>query len=374
MAQTRWLKWRDDVIGVINSDWDLKWTKPAYNQVVADYAKGAEEWISPKFHRFLERRIVSRGRRDIEKILFRLGLSSYDVFRIAEITGAINPRDLIWIAPEKNARFDDAVTAVFDSVFNKKVDLQGDSLDSPEGQNIKRYGVRDGRYGIYKKRLNPLSTDAESEIAAYLLAQKMGIPCCPAYYVDKDTVFSEFRYDFSEEYIVHFRNLFGNIRTENEYYNLVTLRPQYTDDINRMMLFDFVTRQDDRHLSNIAVKISGKGGETFYPLYDNGRGLFYEDTEETVEKAVKDIPKYGTVFGMVGSYWEHIRDIAKNGADFSRLANLDITKDEIAAILKEARFTGYRLDGGIEWISGALALAGAVSAASLTPTLSPAPG
>jgi hypothetical protein len=319
--------------------------------VVADYAKGDAEWIAPKFYRFLERRIVSKGRRDIEKILFRLGLSAYDVFGIARITGAINPQDLIWVAPGPDARFEDAITAVFDSVFNKKVDAAGDSLDSPEGQNIKRYGVWNGLYGIYKKRLNPLSTDAESETAAFALAKKLGVPCCPAYYIDKDTIFSAFQYDFSQEYIVHFRNLFDSVQTDNEYYNLLTLRPQYRDDINRMLIFDFVTRQDDRHLSNIAVKITGAAEESFYPLYDNGRSLFYEDTEETVNNAVNDIPGYCTTFGITGTYWEHILDA---GIDFSRLVNLNITKDEIAAILRDARFIGYRLDGGVEWISGAL--------------------
>ena len=35
-------------------------------------------------------------------------------------------------------------------------------------------------------------------------------------------------------------------------------------------LLDFITRQDDRHLSNIAIKISG-GNESFYALYDRTR-------------------------------------------------------------------------------------------------------
>ena len=52
-----------------------------------------------------------------------------------------------------------------------------------------------------------------------------------------------------------------------------------------MVLLDFITRQVDRHLSNIAIEI-GEGCESFYPLYDNGRSLFYEDTEETVQNAV----------------------------------------------------------------------------------------
>jgi hypothetical protein len=181
-----------------------------------------------------------------------------------------------------------------------------------------------------------------------LLSQKLGIPCCPAYRVDKDTIFSTFLYDFLNEYIVHFRRLFNNLRSDNEYQNLIAVRPQYKNDIARMILLDFITRQDARHLSNIAVKISGKN-ETFYPLYDNGRSLFYEDTEEMVSQAVSDPVNYSTSFGYSGTYYDYITEISQDmGLD--NLINLDISKDEIADILKEAGFIGYRFYGALEWI------------------------
>jgi hypothetical protein len=62
--------------------------------------------------------------------------------------------------------------------------------------------------------------------------------------------------------------------------------------------------------------MAGADSETFYPLYDNGRSLFCEDTEETVRKAVKDSAGYATVFGYTGTYWDHLRDIAgEEGGD-----------------------------------------------------------
>jgi hypothetical protein len=270
----RRLKWNNDVIGIIDSANAVTFLKPEYNEVVFLYTRGVKSWTSEQFSEFLSERVVSRDRRDIEKILFRCGLSYYDVLRIAEITRGIHPKDLLWIAHTENEQFDTVVTDVFDSVFHQKIDLTGDSIDTPEGHNIKRYGAYNGRYGIYKQRISPLTTDVESEVAVYLLAQKLGIPCCPAYRIDKDTIFSAFLYDFSKEYIVHFRRLFDGKRSENEYQNLISVRPKYKDDIARMIFLDFITRQDDRHLSNIAVKINGVN-ESFYPLYDNGRSLFY---------------------------------------------------------------------------------------------------
>jgi len=350
---TRYLKWDDDVIGVIDDTSSVTFTSPSYNELVSLYTRGTSRWTSKQFHEFLSERVVSRDRRDIERILFRCGLSHYDVLQIADITRGIHPKDLLWIAYSKDEKLNNIMTAVFDSVFHQKIDLVGDSLDTPEGYNIKRYGVYEGQYGIYKQRISPLMTDVESEVAVFLLAEKLGVPCCPAYRVDKDTVFSAFQYDFSNEYIVHFRRLFAGARSDNEYQNLLSVRPQYRNDIARMILLDFITRQDDRHLSNIAIKITATD-ESFYPLYDNGRSLFYEDTEEMVHEAVDDPVKYATTFGYAGTYWDYVKEMHAAGVPVSELVDLSITKNEIADILEIAGFTGYRFDGALTWITNTI--------------------
>jgi len=350
---TRYLKWDDDIIGVIDSTNAVTFTSPSHNKVVSLYTKGAEKWTSEQFHEFLSERVVSRDRRDIERILFRCGLSHYDVLQIAEITQGIHPKDLLWIANDKDETLHETITAVFNSVFHQRIDLVGDSLDTPEGYNIKRYGVYEGHYGIYKQRISPLLTDVESEVAVYLLAEKLGVPCCPAYRVDKDTVFSAFQYDFSKEYIVHFRRLFEGARSDNEYQNLLSVRSQYQSDIARMILLDFITRQDDRHLSNIAIKITAEG-ESFYPLYDNGRSLFYEDSEEMVNEAVSNPINYATTFGYSGTYWDYIKEMAGAGVPIGELINISISEGEVADILREANFTGYRFNGALAWIMKAI--------------------
>jgi hypothetical protein len=345
----RWLKWDNEIIGTISDENCVSFIKPNYNEVVTLYTHDAKEWSPEQYLEFLSERVVSRDRRDIERILFRCGLSHYDVFRIAEITRGIHPKDLLWVAHSKDERLEFVMTNVFQSVFRQRADLIGDSIDTPEGYNIKRYGVWNGKYGIYKQRINPLVTDVESEIAVYQLAKMFGVSCCPAYRTDKDTIFSEFLYDFSREYIIHFRRLFAGARSENEYQNLLSVRPQYRDDIDCMILLDFITRQDDRHLSNIAIKISGSE-ESFYAHYDNGRSLFYEDTEEMVKQAVADPVKYATTFGYSGTYLDYVKEIAKERGGLSGLICLDITKDEIARILRESGFVGYRYEGALEWI------------------------
>jgi hypothetical protein len=349
----RFLKWENEAIGRISDSNSVNFTLPEFNEVVTLYTNGSNSWSSEQFAEFLSERVVNRDRRDIEKILFRCGLSHYDVLRIAEITRGIHPKDLLWVANREDERLEDVITDVFASVFHQRIDLVGDSIDTPEGYNIKRYGVYNGQYGIYKQRISPLTTDVESEVAVYLLAQKLGIPCCPAYRTDKDTVFSAFLYDFSKEYIVHFRRLFDGSRSDNEYQNLITVRPQYKDDIARMILLDFITRQDDRHLSNIAIKKSN-GSESFYPLYDNGRSLFYEDTEEMVEQAIADPVNYATTFGYSGTYWDYVQEIAAERSGLGGLLNLNVSESDVKAILKEAGFTGYRFNGAAQWIMKAI--------------------
>lgn len=349
----RYLKWSDDIVGFINVANGVSFTAPDYNETLKLYTRGQSSWTPEQFAEFLSERVVNRDRRDIERILFRCGLSHYDVICIAEVTRGIHPKDLLWIAHSEDEKLDDTMTSVFGSVFHQKIDMVGDSIDTPEGYNIKRYGVYDGKYGIYKQRISPLMTDVESEIAVYLLAEKLGVPCCPAVRTDSNTMFSTFLYDFSKEYIVHFRRLFDGVRSDNEYQNLIAVRPQFRDNIARMILLDFITRQDDRHLSNIAIKISG-GVESFYPLYDNGRSLFYEDTEEMVRSAAKDPAAHATAFGYAGTYWDYVQEIASESGDLTQLINLSISESDVADILREAGFTGYRYDGALRWILKAI--------------------
>lgn len=349
----KYLKWDNEVVGLIDEQFNVKFIKPNYNDVLSLYTRGKNLWTREQFMSFLTERVVSRDRRDIERILFRCGLSTYDVLKIALITKGIHSKDLLWIADQEDEAFSSAVTDVFESIFIKKKDMEGNSVNSPEGYNIKRYGVYNGKYGIYKQRISPLTTDVESEVAVYLLAKRMGIPCCPAYRVDVNSIFSEFVYDFAEEYIVHFRRLFDGARSDNEYENLLNVRPQYKEQIIQMLLLDFITRQDDRHLSNIAIKVN-KEGESFYPLYDNGRSLFYEDTEDMVKAACENVELYASSFGYSGTYFDYLRDIAAEGCDFSQLIRLDITDEEIEEILLESKFSGYRLEGAKIWIRRAI--------------------
>ncbi|MEC4184457.1 hypothetical protein VJ918_06480 [Adlercreutzia sp. R21] len=351
----RYLKWNDTVVGLVARNLSVQFVEPRFNTTVGLYTRGQTSWSPEQFLQFLSERIMSPSRRDIERLLFRCGLSEYDTFKIADATHAINPRDELWMAHNTEDRMADTATDVFDAIFLQRIDAVGDSVDTPEGANVKRYGASRGAYGIVKQRISPLSTDAESEVAAALLAEALGVPCCRAWRFSDNAVFSAFEYDFTCEYLVHMRRLFDGPRGENELENLLAVRPQYADDFYRMIAFDFIMRQDDRHLSNIAVLVTEQG-ESFYPLYDNGRSLFYEDTEEFARKAASDPRAFATTFGYAGTYWDHACDIAAKGVRFGDLLNLDLGAGAVRSLLAEAGFTDYRLEAATEWVANALAL------------------
>jgi hypothetical protein len=99
----------------------------------------------------------------------------------------------------------------------------------------------------------------------------------------------------------------------------------------------------------MAIKISG-GNESFYALYDNGRSLFYEDTEDMVRAAVNDPARYATSFGYSGTYWDYVQEIVREPGGIDGLINLNIAEKDVRDILTEAGFTGYRFDGAVKWI------------------------
>ena len=74
--------------------------------------------------------MVRCDRRDIERILFRLGLLQYDVLAIANHTRAIHPKDLLWIAHTPHEQLKDVTTEAFHSIFGQHTDLVGEQGES----------------------------------------------------------------------------------------------------------------------------------------------------------------------------------------------------------------------------------------------------
>jgi hypothetical protein len=222
--------------------------------------------------------------------------------------------------------------------------------------NIKRYAVSKGHYGLMKKRLYPKSKDVEAEVAVYKLAKELIIDCCPAWLVEKEDgtySFSQFLFNYGEEYLIHFRRIAPIAdSTQSLLSQLIKEFKQFGTQLRDMVVLDFITRQDDRHLSNFALVRQGDY-VSFYPLYDNGRSLFFENTEETMKMAIEDIENECCSFGNLGTHWDDIKDLSE-WTTFSKRYNLEISEDKIYSILSESGFKGKHLEYSTKWIIGCI--------------------
>ena len=337
-AITGYLKWHNNTVGIIYNHDLVGFINPGLNASVKKLTKGKISWSAEEYKSFLSDRIVSRNRNDIERILSNLKLDNYDVIKIAEKSCAFNSKDSFWIASSESERLEDKIKESFSVVC---------AVSTNEGAK-KSLGISNGKYGIFKNRLGA-GTDIESELACYNLGKLLGVNICPVWRVSKDVIFSEFIYDFSREVLTDARSLLTKEeRSEDLHADLCTRFPQFTDDIDRIYIFDFITRQIDRHV-NLDIKTDNSGDKTdnsgemsLYPLYDNGRSLFWGDDEIRVERAVKSIKISGVV-----------EKIAKT-KEIRSLINLNINQREVAGILSKSGFVGYKLDGCLKWIIGTI--------------------
>lgn len=275
---------------------------------------------------FLADRVFSASRRDREANLYHLGLSDYDVLAIAKKTHAFSTQDTLWLSTDDT---------LYSDALNSFLSHLHDCTYSPGGVNIKSYLKK----GIKKKRLSPMHSDAEMEVVCYRLGVLLGMPVCRAEMMGSDHVLSYFEYNIFIDRLVHVRHLI-DMTAPNLHDEL--MRNFDNTWLNNLMVFDFLTRQDDRHMSNLAT-LNGK----LYPLYDNGRSLFYEDTPETVANMLLDVRVNATSFGNIGTYW----DYAHNTKHTLNLVAL--TPESVSSCFAGLSIPDYRKEGAIHWILSA---------------------
>lgn len=284
---------------------------------------------------FIIDRIPARNRRDIERLLFQWGINEYSPYEIALKTRLLNPMDKYWIRMEEHEVYHEML---YDYLHESK------ECHSPSGNNIKKYYWKEERFGIAKKRLSPVIMDNESELICYRLARLLGVACCPTYKLDDEWIFSEYQYDFNKDSFRHVRRDISPY-TGNLFKDLLRTYPALHKEIYQMILFDFITRQDDRHRSNIAV-VDKDGIDYFYPLYDNGRSLFFEDREEFIAKAVENIEIYSTSFGEIGTYFDYVQQIPH----IAKLINLEITEEDVSRCFENTGLPMLKVYLIVKWI------------------------
>lgn len=168
------------------------------------------------------------------------------------------------------------------------------------GVNRKFIGKRniDDRIGIVKFPLGSQSYDCINEVVCYHLGILFGFDVAEASietYNDRFCVISCYKNNNlllnntikslkSSIDVDNFRSLF-NLKWLEETFSKNTVKK-----FIQMLMFDYITRQEDRHISNIAFYEND-----LYSLYDNGRSLYFSDEEYKIAVNTLDLDLHSSL-------------------------------------------------------------------------------
>lgn len=191
--------------------------------------------------------------------------------------------------------------------------------------------MSDNRVGIAKQSLSSNKYDNINEVVCYELGNLLGIRVCEAsseiYKGANDWVISLFEYPYKND--MKSAGSIFKIDTFTKEFSVSKIQSMFgkqaVEDFNRMIIFDTITRQTDRHINNFAFITNG-----MYPLYDNGRCLFWDTAE------LNDISDWEIVNTFQtnehGYGWQYI-DSVLGANQCRRLINTNVKYSDIHNIL-----------------------------------------
>ncbi len=252
-------------------------------------------------------RTIPECRSGLRPLLNRLGIA--DAARLAVESMGLSLTDGYWIEPEGSEAAWDSVNFsdngfsddVGDLLFG--IDVMKDDLDplSPDctcdGVLMKRWKVIDGDCCLIKTGEEPYMQEPYNEVAAAMIADSMGIdhveyslmeyegmPCS----VCRNMI------DGADELIPAYRVVRSEIQDPGVplYDHLVACCAHHgldiVPDLDRMLVFDYIIGNTDRHLNNFGIIRDADTLEwkRFAPLYDNGTSMGCDCcTEKLVSEA-----------------------------------------------------------------------------------------
>ncbi len=142
--------------------------------------------------------------------------------------------------------------------------------------------------------------ESEVECVVYEIAKELGFPVLPYYY---DIMTLEgipyvvcISFDYSSDFDVY--NLVEMIPNISKYNGMAkyklcvkTLKENNVKDVEKyfsyILFLDYIMNNGDRHLRNIEVVMDKQGNSFFTPIFDNGAGLFSNESEHSIKFALR---------------------------------------------------------------------------------------
>lgn len=200
------------------------------------------------------------------------------------------------------------------------------------------YYIKTGKlsYGKFSN-LEPIS-----EYVAYRIGELLNVNVIETFYCDinlKDT----FNFSNQDTMVSYTKNYLGPgevfysiFKLEGDtltYDDLISKYNSFSEDINRMLIFDFVINNTDRHLNNFGFILNDNTMEIkrFCCIFDNGGSLLSDlDDDKLIEFDFKDIDDYSSCKPFSRNHYLQlslIKNLPKIDLDFGR--------EEIESIVRE---------------------------------------
>lgn len=272
---------------------------------------------------WINNRAIPTNREHIEKVLLSLNLDSKERFNLLIINHAASLNDTYWIR-EKNELNIQGKELKWEDVslyrgFKEHLGLisffgntssLGGKIKTPElttqGMLRKAWRMVDGEIYLYKANTYGYANagnEMYSEIIAWQIADILNLPYVK-YEIEKwndiECVRSKL---FTSEKIgyltmTEYLNRKLGSRTKWRYGDVCNVIPRnFIEELNDLMVFDFIIENKDRHFSNFGFLIDNDNGslKSFAPIFDNGYSLLNFEMEQ-------DFVNYDYNKSMIGTF------------------------------------------------------------------------
>ena len=218
-----------------------------------------------------------------------------------------------------------------------------------------------GVHGLFKERISMQSKDHIMEEVAYRLASIVGVRCCEASCRKVQDLYGSFsKFEIADiSKLTNFTQLLGSkeLWTEDIISRVIQLagvNSKFTLDVYKVLIFDFIVGQIDRHMDNLAIYNDGRVIH-LYPLYDNGLCCFSSFSNDTAIQCLNngfyssrngnDVEIYDALKYYRNIYHGDLRDII-----YYHRINYDVLNSIIDKSNKYNQLSAKRKEATIQFI------------------------
>lgn len=258
-----------------------------------------------KFREWWESRSIPATRDNIKEVMDLLNVDN--LLALVVKCNGLSLTDQYWIKPvsedlkwrDINFFDNDFSNDIGNIIYRKKTPNKETKYDSPEststGNLKKRWDIFDDQRVLIKSGTNPFKQEPINEYVASAVAKALDIPCVSYGLLPNPNDPQSICLDFikkDEDFVSAFQIMKVLQRDNNTSIYDHFIRcckylkiPSYKDYLNKMLVFDFIIANEDRHMNNFGFIRNVYGKKEFYsaPIFDNGNSFGFNKIESQMD-------------------------------------------------------------------------------------------